>query len=184
MWRWTIATVSVLAMAGAGAAATAGAAAAATARPGVHPGRAHAVSAAAQRASLVDSPTANLVLTAAHCVYGSGYATNRAAPGHQHRLRAPDRSDRLQQREDEPIKCASRSFEFEPGQMEFYCNDFQDGTSGGPWITGFSPHSGSGTVFGVIGGYEEGGDYPWASYSVYFSLPTLNLYWQAEQQQF
>jgi len=38
-------------------------------------------------------------------------------------------------------------------------------------------------VFGVIGGYEEGGDYPWASYCVYFSLSTLNLYWQAEAQQ-
>lgn len=47
-----------------------------------------------------------------------------------------------------------------------------------------SPRWGTGTVFGVIGGYEEGGDYPWASYSVNFSLPTLNLYWQAEQQQF
>ena len=85
--------------------------------------------------------------------------------------------------EDAPIKCASRSFEFEPGQLEFYCNDFQDGTSGGPWIVGFNPQHGSGTVFGVIGGYEEGGDFPWASYSVYFSLPTLNLYWQAEAQQ-
>ncbi len=46
------------------------------------------------------------------------------------------------------------------------------------------PALGTGTVFGVIGGYEEGGDYPWASYSVYFTGPTLKLYWQAEAQQF
>jgi hypothetical protein len=59
--------------------------------------------------------------------------------------------------------------------MEFYCNDFQDGTSGGPWIVGFNGHSGTGVVFGGIGGYEEVGDYPWASYSVYFGPPTLKL---------
>lgn len=52
------------------------------------------------------------------------------------------------------------------------------------WIVGFNGHSGTGMVFGVIGGYEEGGDYPWASYSVYFGPPTLKLYWQAEAQQF
>ena len=193
-------------------------------------------------ASVVDSPTANLVLTAAHCVYGSSYATNieyvpqyhygqqpyggwavtsitvaagwrnshdpnldfaflTVAPppgthrpvqfvtgglrlginvGYAHRIEVIGYNNG----EDAPIKCASRSFEFEPGQMEFYCNDFQDGTSGGPWILGFGPHRGSGTVFGVIGGYEQGGDYPWASYSVYFSQPTLSLYWQAEAQQF
>jgi V8-like Glu-specific endopeptidase len=193
-------------------------------------------------ASVVDSPTANLVLTAAHCVYGSSYATNieyvpqyhdgqqpfgawavqtitvaagwqsshdpnldfaflTVTPpagthrpiqfvtgglhlginiGYAHRIEVIGYNNG----EDEPIKCASRSFKFEPGQLEFYCNDFQDGTSGGPWIVGFSPRWGTGTVFGVIGGYEEGGDYPWASYSVYFSGPTLKLYWQAEAQQF
>lgn len=193
-------------------------------------------------ASVVDSPTANLVLTAAHCVYGSSYATNieyvpqyhdgqqpfgawavqtitvaagwqsshdqnldfaflTVTPpagthrpvqfvtgglhlgidiGYAHRIEVIGYNNG----EDEPIKCASRSFQFEPGQLEFYCNDFQDGTSGGPWIVGFNPHWGTGTVFGVIGGYEEGGDYPWASYSVYFSGPTLKLYWQAEAQQF
>ena len=52
------------------------------------------------------------------------------------------------------------------------------------WSRRAQPALGHGPVFGVIGGYEEGGDYPWASYSGHFSLPTLNLYWQAEQQQF
>ena len=44
--------------------------------------------------------------------------------------------------------------------MEFYCNDFQGGTSGGPWIVGFNGHAGTGMVLGVTGGYEEGGNYP------------------------
>lgn len=40
--------------------------------------------------------------------------------------------------------------------MEFYCPDFRDGTSGGPWLAGYRAKSGTGTVLGVIGGYEAG----------------------------
>ena len=50
----------------------------------------------------------------------------------------------------------------------FYCNNYQDGTSGGPWITHFNPVTGTGTVIGEIGGYEEGGDYAWQSFSPYY----------------
>jgi V8-like Glu-specific endopeptidase len=77
-----------------------------------------------------------------------------------------------------PVKCATKSFKFEPSQMEFYCHDYWDGTSGGPWIVHYNGHRGTGVVFGVIGGYEQGGDYEWASYSVRFSLPTLDLFLQ------
>jgi hypothetical protein len=31
-------------------------------------------------------------------------------------------------------------------------------------------------VFGDIGGYEQGGNFPYASYSDYYSLPMLQLY--------
>jgi hypothetical protein len=72
-----------------------------------------------------------------------------------------------------PVRCATRSFEFEPDQMEFYCHDYWDGTSGVPWITGYHGKTGTGAVVGVIGGYKEGGDYEWASYSAYFGWPTL-----------
>jgi hypothetical protein len=34
-------------------------------------------------------------------------------------------------------------------------------------------------VFGVIGGYEQGGDYEWASYSAYFGGSALRLFRQA-----
>ena len=65
--------------------------------------------------------------------------------------------------------------------MEFYCHGFWTGTSGGPWIIGYNAKHGTGTVFGVIGGYEEGGDYEWASYSAYFGSATKILYEQAER---
>jgi hypothetical protein len=82
----------------------------------------------------------------------------------------------------QPIKCATASFEFETGQMEFYCNSFWDGTSGGPWIVKFNQVTGSGAVIGNIGGYEQGGDEPWASYSDYYTSPILTLFAQAQKQ--
>lgn len=195
-------------------------------------------------ASVVRSRSLDLVLTAAHCVYGSSPATNIAYVPQWHDGISPygewpvtsvtvaagwaqDHNDNLDfafltvappagQRHPvqvvtggltlginvryahnmfvigqndagspypytEPLGCATHSFEAFPGQMEFYCNDYWDGTSGGPWILHFNQRTGTGTVFGDIGGYEQGGNFPYASYSDYYSLPTLQLYRQAEQ---
>ena len=82
----------------------------------------------------------------------------------------------------EPVRCATKSFRFRTGQMEFYCHGFWTGTSGGPWIIGYNAKNGTGTVFGVIGGYEGGGDYEWASYSAYFGSASRSLYQQVEHQ--
>jgi V8-like Glu-specific endopeptidase len=191
-------------------------------------------------ASVVDSDRRDLVLTAAHCVYGSGYATNVAYVPEWHQGVSPYGSWAVQSitvaagwkqsqdpnldvaflavtpppgtwrpiqsvtgglrlgvdtgyahsvtvigynnTDDQPIGCATTSFEFETSQMEFYCNGFWDGTSGGPWIRHLNPVTGSGTVIGDIGGYEQGGDYPWASYSPYYGWPILRLFVQAELQ--
>ncbi|WP_300603223.1 trypsin-like serine protease [Trebonia sp.] len=81
----------------------------------------------------------------------------------------------------EPVRCLTKSFKFRAGQMEFYCHGFWIGTSGGPWIIGYDARNGTGTVFGGIGGYEEGGDYEWASYSPYFGSAIRVLYEQAEK---
>jgi len=190
-------------------------------------------------ASVVDSATSDLVLTAAHCVYGNGgYATNVAYVPKRHQgvspygmwaVRSITVAAGWQQSQDpdldfaflavspppgtgrpiqsvtgglrlgvssgyahpvtvigyndtdnQPIECATDSFEFEPTQLEFYCNNYWDGTSGGPWILHLNPVTGSGTVIGDIGGYEQGGDYPWASYSPYYASPILRLFLQAQ----
>jgi hypothetical protein len=65
--------------------------------------------------------------------------------------------------------------------MEFYCHGFWTGTSGGPWIMYYNAKRGTGTVFGVIGGYELGGDYEWASYSAYFGPAARALFDQVER---
>jgi V8-like Glu-specific endopeptidase len=83
--------------------------------------------------------------------------------------------------DQEPIRCATKSFKFRTGQMEFYCKDFWYGTSGSPWIIGYNGGGGTGTVFGLIGGYEAGGYVSWASYSPALENPALALFRQAEQ---
>jgi V8-like Glu-specific endopeptidase len=191
-------------------------------------------------ASVVHSSTRNLVLTAAHCVYGSAYATNiafvpryhkgirpygtwpvqeifvtgswqksndpnqdfaflavvppagthkqiqqvtgalwlRTSLGYNHNIEAVGYNNT----DDRPIRCATHSFRFQPDQMKFFCHNFQDGTSGGPWIVGYNGQRGTGTVFGVIGGFEQGGDFAWASYSAYFAQPARTLFGEAQHQ--
>ena len=187
-------------------------------------------------ASVVDSTADDLALTAAHCVYSKGFATNieyvpgyhdgkqpygvwpvrtitvasgwrlshdpdldfafltlAAAGGKQIQARTGGLTIGFTRWYSEkievighndsgaaPIRCATRSFRFRTGQMEFYCHGFWTGTSGGPWIIGYNAKNGTGTVFGVIGGYELGGDYEWASYSAYFGSATRTLFQQVE----
>ncbi|MGE5132978.1 MAG: trypsin-like serine peptidase [Gemmatimonadota bacterium] len=80
-----------------------------------------------------------------------------------------------------PVRCLTRSFRFRTGQMEYYCHGFWAGTSGGPWIAGFNRRNGTGTVFGVVGSYQDGGDYEWAWYSAYFGPTLRSLFGQAQK---
>jgi V8-like Glu-specific endopeptidase len=82
--------------------------------------------------------------------------------------------------DQKPIICSTKSFKFRTDQMEFYCRGFWYGTSGGPWILNYNSGNGTGTVYGVIGGYEAGGYVSWASYSAAFEKPAQELMAQAE----
>ncbi len=190
-------------------------------------------------ADVVNSTAGDLVITAAHCVDGNGFATNidyvpeynnghapyglwavqsiTVAAGWQ-KSHDPDLDvafltvgqaggTRIQavtggltlgftlhykqtievigynDTDTKPVRCLTKSFRFRDGQMEFYCHGFWTGTSGGPWIIGYNARTGAGTVFGGIGGYQEGGQYEWASYSPYFGSAVRTLFGQAERQQ-
>ncbi|MFI6155931.1 trypsin-like serine peptidase [Kitasatospora sp. NPDC051170] len=74
---------------------------------------------------------------------------------------------------DEPITCAVKTRSQSPTQERFDCGGYSDGTSGSPWVTG------EGTVIGVIGGYQGGGNSPDTSYSVTFDQRVADLYRQA-----
>jgi V8-like Glu-specific endopeptidase len=82
--------------------------------------------------------------------------------------------------DQKPIMCTTTSFKFRPDQMEFYCRGFWFGTSGGPWILKYNSNTGTGTVYGVIGGYEAGGYVAWASYAAALEQPAEALLTQAE----
>jgi len=66
---------------------------------------------------------------------------------------------------DQPIACVNWAKSFSPTQLEFDCAGYTDGTSGGPFLANASATTGRGTVIGVIGGYELGGDVPQVSYA-------------------
>jgi V8-like Glu-specific endopeptidase len=81
--------------------------------------------------------------------------------------------------DDAPITCINWTSRHSGTQLRFECSGFTGGTSGSPWVTRFSPQSRTGTIVGVIGGYQQGGDTPSVSYSVKFGAAVRALYDQA-----
>jgi V8-like Glu-specific endopeptidase len=86
-----------------------------------------------------------------------------------HVIGYPDRAQR-------PVICTSRTRPFGPQQMRFDCAGYTDGTSGGPFLARSVSAAGLGTVIGVIGGYEQGGDLASVSYSPRFGRAVRDLY--------
>jgi V8-like Glu-specific endopeptidase len=84
-----------------------------------------------------------------------------------------------------PVTCQNWTTEESATQLEFQCQGYSVGTSGSPWLTvpaaraGPDAQAGPGTIIGVIGGYQEGGDTNSVSYSVYFGPAIRTLYNQA-----
>ncbi len=77
---------------------------------------------------------------------------------------------------DQPVWCVNWAHAFTATQREFDCGGYRNGTSGGPFLTDVDPKSGLGTVIGVIGGYEQGGDTDAVSYAAVFGPNVVTLY--------
>ena len=80
----------------------------------------------------------------------------------------------------EPVWCSGLVKGFSATQFEFDCGGYPNGTSGGPFLTGVDAATGQGTVIGVIGGYQQGGDTPQVSYAAVFGTAVAQLYATAE----
>ena len=80
----------------------------------------------------------------------------------------------------EPVWCSGLVKGFSATQFEFDCGGYPNGTSGGPFLTGVDAATGQGTVIGVIGGYQQGGDTPQVSYAAVFGSAVSQLYATAE----
>jgi V8-like Glu-specific endopeptidase len=78
-----------------------------------------------------------------------------------------------------PITCVNWTSRQSDTQLRFDCGGYTGGTSGSPWVTHFDPRSRTGTIVGVIGGYQEGGDDPSVSYSAFLGSGIHQLYEQA-----
>jgi hypothetical protein len=81
-----------------------------------------------------------------------------------------------------PISCDNLARGFSPTQLVFDCGGYTDGTSGGPFLEDVNPATGLGTVIGVIGGYEQGGDIASVSYAARFGALVADLYKTATGQ--
>ncbi len=94
----------------------------------------------------------------------------RLRPGHRP---TPDDAD-------QPVWCAGAAKGFSASQLEFDCGGYPDGTSGGPFLADVNRSTGQGTVIGVIGGYQQGGDTSQVSYAASFGTAVAVLYAQAQ----
>ncbi len=88
-------------------------------------------------------------------VGGFALATGRPASGAVRLTGYPSSADA-------PLTCENRVTAFSATQWRIVCASYSGGTSGSPWVTP------DGSVVGVIGGHEEGGDTPDVSYSAAF----------------
>jgi V8-like Glu-specific endopeptidase len=79
-----------------------------------------------------------------------------------------------------PVTCVNSTTMQSPTQLKWDCGGYYGGTSGSPFITHFDPRTLTGQIVGVIGGYQQGGDSPSISYSVYLNDAIRQLYDQAE----
>ncbi len=77
---------------------------------------------------------------------------------------------------NQPVTCQNWLKEPMAGQLEFDCGGYTAGTSGGPFLSDVNQATGQGLVVGVIGGYQQGGDSPAASYSAVLGPSAAALY--------
>ncbi|MHA6759811.1 trypsin-like serine peptidase [Streptacidiphilus sp. PAMC 29251] len=80
---------------------------------------------------------------------------------------------------EKPVACRNTLKAFTATQSEFDCTGFADGSSGGPMLADVDPQTGEGTLVGVVGGYQQGGDTPDISFASYFGPAVKALYAQA-----
>lgn len=80
---------------------------------------------------------------------------------------------------DAPVTCTNMTAQQSATQLRFECRGFFGGTSGSPWVTNFDQVTRTGTIIGVIGGYQEGGDSDSVSFSSYFGSGIEQFYQRA-----
>ncbi|MEY9841610.1 serine protease [Streptacidiphilus sp. EB103A] len=81
---------------------------------------------------------------------------------------------------DKAISGTCASTAYSSTQLQVDCTGYPGGTSGSGWLENYDASTGSGTLIGVIGGYEQGGDTDDVSYAAVFDSSVQSLYEQAK----
>jgi hypothetical protein len=79
----------------------------------------------------------------------------------------------------QPVTCTRPPTTIAAGgqrQLTFTCDGYVAAASGAPFLVNVSATTGNGTVIGVIGGYQQGGNTPSISYSSRFGATIRALY--------
>ncbi|MFE7612932.1 trypsin-like serine peptidase [Streptomyces celluloflavus] len=79
---------------------------------------------------------------------------------------------------EQPVGCRHTADAQSPTQLRFACAGFPNGTSGGPMLTDLDRATGTGSLIGVVGGLDGGGD-DTTSYSSRFGAEIAALYRRA-----
>ena len=124
--------------------------------------------------------------------YGTGrYGTGRYGTGRYGTVQSRTGADRLgtgqpagqlvqvtgyPNRASAPVTCWNRAEAFGPAELRFDCPGFAPGTSGSALLGDVNPVTGLGTVVGVIGGYQQGGDTSSVSYADRITGEVAGLY--------
>ncbi|MFI9238957.1 trypsin-like serine peptidase [Streptomyces sp. NPDC053079] len=80
--------------------------------------------------------------------------------------------------DERPVACQNATEAESRTQLRFACQGLPNGTSGSPFLTDVDPATGLGTLVGVLGGKDEGGDEE-TSYSPYLGDAIERLYRRA-----
>jgi V8-like Glu-specific endopeptidase len=104
-----------------------------------------------------------------------GGNTMAFSSGYQHKVRVTG----YPASDDAPVTCDNNTGEQPTGFLQFPCANFYGGTSGSPFLTDYNAQTNTGTIVGVLGGYEEGGSTADISYSDNLGDDIKKLYDQA-----
>ncbi|MFI0895867.1 trypsin-like serine peptidase [Streptomyces sp. NPDC020983] len=98
-------------------------------------------------------------------------------PGYRIRVTVVGYPSRAGDPRDLPVTCTTGTGRLgRRRQLRIVCDGFAGGTSGGPWLLGLDPRTGTGSVVGLIGGLDGGGPDDRTSYSPFFGDAVLSLY--------